>query len=244
MKLVTFVDAGGRSGSAFCTASAVVDPLLASGDDADVRRARSPSSGPATRAVAGRQSASLANRTEAGAHPAQRASTLAAPLRALDHPVQRQQLQRPQRREGEHADQRQGAGVLRQDRRLRGRSRRADRVRCADVEEARLRGRAGDRHRQARAPYPGRARARSCLRLHHRQRRDRARPPGAANARGHDLVRTGQRQGVRFERAARPVHRDRRRDRRSAEASGAIARQRRAAAVEQHGEHDLDLRRS
>jgi len=52
------------------------------------------------------------------------------------------------------------------------------------------------------------------------------------------------RQGVRLRRAARPLHRHRRRDRRSAESQGDVAHQRRAAPVEQHVEHDLDLRRA
>ena len=54
----------------------------------------------------------------------------------------------------------------------------------------------------------------------------------------------GSRQGVRFRRAARTLHRHRRRDRRSAEAQGDVAHQRRTAPVEQHLEHDLDLRRA
>ena len=90
-----------------------------------------------------------------------------------------------------------------------------------EIELAIVIGKAGTAH-------PGRARARSRLRLHHRQRRDGARPPGAAHAGRHDLVRTRQRQGVRFERAARAVHRHRRRDRRPAKAQAAIADQRRA----------------
>ena len=64
------------------------------------------------------------------------------------------------------------------------------------------------------------------VRLHHRQRRHGARPPGAAHAGRHDLVRARQRQGVRLQRAARAVHRDRRRDRRSATARAQVARQR------------------
>ena len=43
-----------------------------------------------------------------------------------------------------------------------------------------------------------------------------------------------------FERAARALHRHRRRDRRSAKAQAAIAHQRRTSAIEQHLEHDLD----
>ena len=230
MKLVSF-NKGGKERLGILQGDTVVDPLLAGGDAPLFADALAFIKSGAAGLDAARKI--LANPPQA-ACAALKDVALARADPALDHPVQRQQLQGPQRREGQHADQRQGAGVLRQDRRLRGRSRRADRIRRALLQEDRLRGRTGHRDRQGRALHSGRARARSCVRLHHRQRRDRARPPGAAHAGGHDLVRTRQRQGVRFRRAARALHRHRRRNRRSAEAEAAVARQRRASPVEQH----------
>ena len=122
---------------------------------------------------------------------------------AVDAAVQRQQLSRSQQGKSQHPDQRQGAGILREDRGQRGRPRRADHLRPRADQEARLRDRAGHRHRQARPAYPGRIGARSRVRLHHRQRRDRARPPGAEVPRRKRVVRPRPRQIVRYQRPAR-----------------------------------------
>ena len=190
MRLVSFLQAG-EERLGLLHGDAIIDPLLASGDRALFGSAlafiRSGERGDRGRAG---DPGRCVNQPLLSAHAGRAAA-------AVDDPVQRQQLPGPQRREGQHADQRQGAGVFRQDRGLRGRPRRAHRVRSAALEEARLRGRARHRDRQARPSYPGRARARSRVRLHHRQRCHRARPPGAAHARGHDLVRARQRQGLR-----------------------------------------------
>ena len=88
------------------------------------------------------------------------------------------------------------------------------------------------------------ARAGACVRLHHRQRRHRARPAGAENARWRDVLRARPRQGVRYQRADRAGHRQRRRGRRSARAGGEDEDQWRSQAVEQHVAHDLELRRA
>ena len=138
---------------------------------------------------------------------------------AVDAAVQRQQLPRSQQGEGQHPDQRQGAGVLREDRGQRGRPRRAHHLRPRADQEARLRDRAGHRHRQAGPAYPGRVGARSRVRLHHRQRRDRARPPGPEVPRRKRVVRPRPRQIVRHQRPARAVHRHGGRDPRSARTS-------------------------
>ena len=131
---------------------------------------------------------------------------------AVDAAVQRQQLSRPQQGKSQHPDQRQGAGILREDRGQRGRPRRAHHLRPRADQEARLRDRAGHRHRQARPAYPGRVGARSRVRLHHRQRRDRARPPGPEVPGRKRVVRPRPRQIVRYQRPAGAVHRHRGRD--------------------------------
>ncbi len=220
MKLVSVVKSG-EERLGLLAGDTVVDPLLAGGDRALFADALAFIKGGDAAMKAAR--AILANPPKAACTPLRDVDAGGADP-AVDHPVQRQQLQGPQRREGQHADQRQGAGVLRQDRRLRGRPGRADRVRRAVLEEDRLRDRAGHRDRQGRPLHPRRSRARPRVRLHHRQRRHRARPPGAPHAGRHDLVRAWQRQGVRLRRAARALHRHRRRDRRSAEAEAAVAR--------------------
>ena len=134
-----------------------------------------------------------------GGAPAQRRT----PARA-DHPAQqgrrdRSQLRRPRRRDGQRPADR--AADVPQAQHHGGGPGRPDLLPVADQQPP-LRGRAG---RGDRSDLPRRARRagdRRDLRLHHRQRRDRARPAALRRA-------VHPRQGVRLLLPGRPVDRDR-----------------------------------
>ena len=105
------------------------------------------------------------------------------------------------------------------------------------VDQARLRGRARHRHRQARALSGARQGARRHRRLFPVQRRLRARLPDRALGRP-----VGQGQGLRDLRADRAVVRHQGRGARPAEPRHVARRQRRAAPDRQHQDHDLRRR--
>ena len=121
--------------------------------------------GPADRSAVfsgGLDLASIVRRSAASAVTDASSVTAARAAQAIDHPVCGQQLSRAQSRKGQYAAVGQGAGVFRQDRRLRDRSGRWRSSRTQADQEARLRNRARHRHRQAGPSHPGRA-ARSIM---------------------------------------------------------------------------------